>query len=221
MALAKMSIKPENAQAFDVMFNPNSYSISKTVFWNPATAESHGGAKSDSETADVKTNAPTMQFGGGGARQLSMQLFYDITEPKNGQQDVRTDTDKIVKLTRIMRDRQKAQPPVCVINWGGAQISDFPFTGTVTSLTQHFTLFDESGRPLRATLDVIFTEFLILTDDQLKTDPELTTRTVRRGDTLASIAAEAGLEWRVIALANRIEDPFRVPPGTILTLPKV
>ncbi len=61
------------------------------------------------------------------------------------------------------------------------------------------------------------------TDDQRETDPELTTRTVRRGDTLASIAAQTYRNptlWRVIARTNRIEDPFRVLPGTKLTLPK-
>lgn len=72
-------------------------------------------------------------------------------------------------------------------------------------------------------MKVSFLEFLVLEDDQRKTDPELTTRVVRRGDTLASIAAEVYRDvsaWRVIASANRIDDPFNVPAGVKLTLPK-
>ena len=65
---------------------------------------------------------------------------------------------------------------------------DFPFVGIVSNLEQQFLLFHATGQPLRATLKVVFLEFLVLGDDQKKTDPELTTRVVRRGDSLASIA---------------------------------
>jgi nucleoid-associated protein YgaU len=63
----------------------------------------------------------------------------------------------------------------------------------------------------------------VLGDDQKKTDPELTTRVVRRGDSLASIAAQVYDDpsaWRAIARANRIENPLAIAPGTKLTLPK-
>jgi hypothetical protein len=135
---------------------------------------------------------------------------------------VRDHTDKIVKLTRIRRDLSELRPPICRIEWGG-QKEDFPFIGTVSNLDQQFLLFSENGKPLRAVLKVTFLEFLVLGDDQRKTDPELTTRVVRRGDTLASIAAEVYRDvsaWRVIAAANRIDDPFNLSPGVKLTLPK-
>jgi nucleoid-associated protein YgaU len=213
MALEKLSIRREDADGEDdlirVMFNPNTYSISKSVQWNATT--------------DVRTNAPALTFGGGGARELSLELFFDVTESTDEDPDVRDETDDIVRLTRIMRDKSKPRPPICTVDWGGATTEDFPFKGLVSSLAQRFTLFHESGRPLRATLTVTFTEFLSRTDDLLETDPELTTRTVRRGDTLASIAWEVYRDpaaWRVIAVANGITDPFRVLPGTKLTLPK-
>jgi hypothetical protein len=203
-------IDPEDASdPIEVMFNPNTYSIGKSVQWNA--------------TSDVRTNAPALTFGGGGARELSLELFFDVTESTEDQPDVRLETDPIVRLSRIMRDKTKPRPPICTIDWGGASTEDFPFTGLVSKLEQKFTLFHASGRPLRATLTLTFTEFLSRTDDLLETDPELTTRTVRRGDTLASIAWEVYRDpaaWRVIAVANGIVDPFRVPPGTKLTLPK-
>jgi nucleoid-associated protein YgaU len=76
---------------------------------------------------------------------------------------------------------------------------------------------------MRAILDVTFTEFLDRDDDERLTDPETTTRVVRRGDTLAGIAAEVyrdPTKWRVIADANAIENPFALPAGSKLTVPK-
>lgn len=213
MALEKLSILPEDAaeadEAIRVMFNPNTYTISKSVQWHA--------------TNDARTNAPAITFGGGGARELALELFFDVTESTEDGPDVRAETDQIVRLTRIMRDKSRPRPPICTVDWGGATTADFPFTGLVSNLTQKFTLFHESGRPLRATLTVTFTEFLSRTDDLLQTDPELTTRTVRRGDTLTSIAWEVyrdPSEWRVIALANGIIDPLLVVAGMKLTLPK-
>lgn len=216
MALEKMTIQPQGGAEIKVMFNPNSYTITKTVMWNAATSTTTSTAPTDG-----RANAPTTTFGGGASRQLALELFFDVTESPDQEKDVRADTDKIVKLTRI--EPKQGRPPVCTVQWGGKSTEDFPFIGTISSLTQRFMLFHESGRPLRATLNVSFTEFLNRTDDQRKTDPEMTTRIVRRGDSLASIAAEVYRNpalWRVIAEANRIEDPFRVPAGSKLTLPK-
>jgi nucleoid-associated protein YgaU len=227
MALERLKIFPEQDPkhpleteadgSISVRFNPTTYSISKSVSWEPSTSVGRSGSSNDS-----KANAPTRSFGGGGSRQLSLELFFDSTELPVAQRDVRLQTDLIVQLTRIKRDLENPRPPICRLHWG-ADRGDFPFRGTVSQLDQQFLLFHESGEPLRAILKVVFLEFLSLEDDQRETDPELTTRIVRRGDTLASIAAEAyrnPAAWRVIALANRIENPLVLVPGTKLTLPK-
>jgi nucleoid-associated protein YgaU len=210
MALEKLTISPEDDDDIEVMFNPNSYTITKNVVWN--------------RTNDARANAPSVTFGGGAARELALELFFDVTESADDDADVRDETNPIVRLTQIMTDKERPRPPICTVDWGeSTAASDFPFVGLVSQLTQKFTLFHSSGRPLRATLNVTFSEFLSRTDDLLKTDPELTTRTVRRGDDLTRIAASwygDATKWRVIATANRIENPFVLPVGTILTLPK-
>jgi contractile injection system tube protein/LysM domain-containing protein len=214
VGLAHLTIRLENeSKGTPVQFNPTTYSIRKEVSWvtNDRNAE-----------ADRRANAPTRSFGGGGSRVLTVQLFFDVTESKDVEPDVRKETDRIVKMTRI--DRGLGHPPVCIVDWSGAKTKDFPFKGTISSLNQQFTLFHESGRPLRALLDVSFIEFLNATDDQLENDPDLQTRTVRRGDTLAGIAAQIygnPAKWREIALANGIEKPLELAPGTRLTLPKL
>lgn len=216
MAPTKLTIQPVGDDPIEVMFNPNSYRISKTVAWEPSTNSTVGSTRTDR-----RANAPISSFGGGGARELSLELFFDSTELDDDARDVRLQTDAIVRLTRI--ERKNDRPPVCVVAWGTRKTEDFPFTGTVTSLSQRFVLFDQVGRPLRAFLEVTFREFLDREDDKRLTDPETTTRIVRRGESLAGIAAEVYRDpgaWRVIAQANGIEDPLVLPAGTRLTVPK-
>ena len=231
--LAKLTITPfakkgdryERLAPIPVLFNPESYSIAKAVTWSPPqNSGGGGGAKTQS-----KVNAPIISFGGGGSRQLSLELFFDVTAPieRNGQkiviQDVREETNKIVTLTRIERDED--QPRVCEIAWGKAPVgSDFPFVGAISSLTQKFVQFKRDGTPVRANLTVTLIEFLDPKLDKLRTDPELTTHVIRGGDSLSNIAAELYRDptrWRIIAEANNIDDPRDLEVGRRLTIPKI
>ena len=220
MELAKIEITPLDkdgnrveSKTFKVLFNPNTYSITKTVTWSPIV-----------ET-DRKVDAPPLNYGGGASRSLSLELFYDVTEPIDGVTvaDVREKTNDIVKLTLIQRELKR--PPAVQIGWGAAPPanSDFPFTGVVSTLTQRFTLFSSDGKPLRATLNVTFTEFLDPELNQRQTDPEFTTRRIKRGDTLSGIAAEVYRNpalWRLIAEANNLDDPRHLTIGQTLAIPK-
>lgn len=219
MVLAKLHIKPQSPDleqkfgpdGIEVLFNPNSYTINKNVTWTPVASSVQG------------LNAPPLDFGGGGLRTLSLELFLDVTE--GPADDVRVETNKLVALTRIDRGLTPPRPPVCVVSWGAAPAgSDFPFTGVVSMLRQNFTLFAADGKPLRATATINFTEYLTPEDDQRKTDPELTTHVVTRGDTLSRIAAQAYRDparWRIIAEANQIDDPRRLEIGARLIIPKI
>jgi nucleoid-associated protein YgaU len=230
--LAKLTITPfakkgdryERLEPIPVLFNPESYSIAKSVTWSPPQNSGGGGAQTQS-----KVNAPIISFGGGGSRQLTLELFFDVTAPieRNGQkieiEDVREETNKIVILTRIERDED--QPRVCEIAWGQAPVgSDFPFIGAISSLTQKFTQFRQNGKPVRANLNVTLIEFLDPKLDKLRTDPELTTHVIKGGESLSSIAASLyhdPMRWRIIAEANNIDDPRSLEVGRRLTIPKI
>ena len=226
MTLAKLKIVPQppsNLGEIEVLFNPTAYSISKSITWSPPE-KSDGGDQSKTQRA---LNAPILTFGGGDSRQLTLELFFDVTEPINGRpiNDVRQETNKILALTRIER-LEPPRPPTCLVFWGNSPPnSDFPFRGVVSSLTQNFTLFKSNGNPVRANLAVTFTEFLDPGEDKRKTDPELTTRVIKAGDTLSSIAAEVYRDprrWRIIAEANSLNDPrdLTAKIGQRLTIPK-
>lgn len=226
MALAKLTIKKvnpadPNPEGIKVLFNPNSYSITKSVTWSAPRSTS-----GDASPTSVTTNAPVLSFGGGGSRVLTLELFFDVTEMAGATppvNDVRTLTNQIVALTMIDPDVQR--PPTCEVSWGTQpKGSDFPFVGVVSNLTQRFTLFRATGEPIRANLSVVFTEFLDPEVSQRGTDPEMTTRVVKRGDTLSGIAADVYRDpasWRVIAEANALDDPRSLDIGATLRIPKV
>ena len=225
MTLEKLRIVPQppsRLPEIEVQFNPTAYSISKAVTWNPPENSAEGG---QSKTQRV-LNAPILTFGGGGSRQLTLELFFDVTELTRGRVvgDVREETNKIVALTRIER-LEPPRPPTCLIFWGTSPPnSDFPFRGVVSDLTQNFTLFKGDGKPVRANLGVTFTEFLDPDADRRQTDPELTTRVIKMGDTLSTIAAEVYRNprlWRIIAEANKLDDPRNLEVGKRLTIPKM
>lgn len=230
MTLAKLKIKPldpSKLKEIEVLFNPTSYSITKSVTWDRPSSPTSTG---DQNVTQRKLNAPILTFGGGGSRQLTLALFFDVTERIQGTKaddkvDVRDETSNIVALTRIERVKPEPKPPTCEISWGDAPNDlDFPFQGVVSSLTQNFTLFRSNGRPVRADLTVVFTEFLSQTKDQKKTDPELTTHLIKRGDTLSSIAADVYRDptrWRIIATENNLDDPRQLSIGQLLTIPKM
>ena len=218
----KLTITPVDSSLppVSVLFNPTSYTIVKPVTWSVQRPESDSAG----ETQPL-LNAPTLVFGGGGSRTLTLELLFDVTEPIDGQAvpDVRAKTNAIVALTRI--EPKKHTPPVCEVTWGNAPVnSDFPFTGVVTNLTQNFLLFRATGEPVRAKLTVVMTEALDVVTDQRQTDPELTTRRVRRSDSITALAADVYGDpalWRVIAEANNLDDPRRLAIGRTLSIPKL
>ncbi|EGJ35424.1 MULTISPECIES: LysM peptidoglycan-binding domain-containing protein [Moorena] len=251
MALAKLTIIPlkwektqdtkyravesedrANYPEITVLFNPESYAIKKGVSWSGSSQKEY--------------NAPILDFGGGGSRELTLELLFDVSEGvRNSRlqnqnqnqnqnrlidstaiEDVREETNKLVALTRIQRVGGKEQPPpACKVYWGKAPTnSDFPFVGVITNLTQTFTLFKSDGKPIRAKVNITFSEYLNPEDDKRRTDPELTTRIVKSGETLSSIAADVYGNpklWRLIAQENQLDNPRQLDIGKTLTIPKL
>lgn len=247
-SLAKLHIRPlqpvgegfeaSSLPAFDVPFNPTSYTIAKPVSWRspaPATGPATGAAATGAPGAAASNrelDAPLVEFDGGGGRTLTLELFFDVTEGKT--LDVRVQTNQIVALTRIERKNsgQKCGPPVCEISWGPQPpespgvpfVSDLPFFGVVTNLTQNFLMFRPSGEPVRARLSVTFSEYNLPKKNKQENDPDLTTHRVTRGDTLSAIAARYYADpgqWRVIAAANAIDDPRHLQIGQSLAIPQL
>jgi LysM repeat protein len=204
MELAKAMITPEDEPAIPVLFNPTQYSLDQ--------------ANTLAEVGVPGLSAPILQYVRGNGRSLSMDLFFDTYEQ---QTDVRDHTDLVYGLLDIRGPLHR--PPVCTFTWGS-----FNFDCVVERVGGRFTLFLADGTPVRATLSVTFKEFVevevLVRSPPTESADHAKTYVVRRGDTLASIAAaEYGdpARWRVIAGANRIANPRLLAPGTRLSLPAV
>src|SRR2546422_11614958 len=120
--LVIMPLKPSALLPIRVLFNPNSSSITKLVTWS-APGPSAVGSTGSGET-QRKLNAPPSVFGGGDARQLTLELFFDVTESDVPAplRDVRIETDQIVALTRI--EPKQGRPPTCAVVWGRGSTQD-------------------------------------------------------------------------------------------------
>jgi nucleoid-associated protein YgaU len=102
------------------------------------------------------------------------------------------------------------------------------FLGVIESLNITYTLFRPDGRPLRAKLALALKEYrpaAVQINERPTNSPDVEKSwTVRRGDTLASIAGALYRDcsqWRAIAAANAIVDPRRLDPGQTLAVPRL
>ena len=200
------------------LFNPEGFTVERT---NQFTEVNIPGLPSS-----------TFQFVKGGARTLTMDLFFDTYEEK---MDVRIFTDRITgwdsgsmfsKLPDIAKglmdiDSDLHAPPVCLFVWGA-----YIFPCIIERVNKNFTMFLPEGFPVRATLSVTLKEYIEvvtqLKEISLQSADRTKTWTVKEGDSLWFIAAkEYGNPalWRPIADANKIDNPRILKPGMELVIP--
>jgi nucleoid-associated protein YgaU len=159
---------------------------------------------------------PILQYIRGESDVLHLELFLDQTDQGN---DIEADIAALQGFIQI--DGSLHAPPVVMFEW-----AQFSFTGVVTSLREKMTLFSEDGRRLRARLTLSLKSYksaeVQLRELKLSSPDRSHVRVLREGETLAHIASEAYGDprmWRPIALANGIERPRFIEPGTPLWIP--
>jgi len=213
-------LNPNQGESMEVQYNPTQFTLSKGVQY--------------AEVAIPGLDAPIQQYVRGQAETLKVDLFFDTTESGAGEGDVvpvTTLTDAFYHLIRV--DVRTKAPPVCLFSWGqkgfpgsnlqrgSTMLRQHGFQCVVESVSQTFTLFSPLGIPLRATLSVQLREYQTLTE--LVAALEESVQLVQQGETLEQIAAREYSDpgkWREIARANGVDNPLRLPPGTLLTIPR-
>jgi nucleoid-associated protein YgaU len=216
MALEKAVITDTDRKvSVSVMFNPEEYAINK-----------------DNNFAQIAVpglGSPLLQFVNGNLRTLEMELLVDTSEPHvaNGRalnssaQDVRDVTRQITGLLDI--NPATHAPPVLLFTWGM-----LGFRCVLTRANERFVLFRSDGVPLRARLQVTFSEFTNADFEAKEVKRETADysklHVVAQGETLSSIAAreyDNPQLWRPIAIRNRIDDPRALPLGLELLVPQL
>lgn len=204
---AKIASVDNPAKAVTCHFNPDTFTLDRTINWNVDT--SIGG------------DASSVSFAGGQASDLTMTLLFDTTDTGN---DVRDTYATLVELSLIDQTSKNTttgmgEPPLCRFEWGRF----LTFTAVITKLTQKFSMFKADGTPIRAEVTVTFKQVEEATRPQ---NP--TTRTeprriwvVSEGQTLAWIAYKEygdAAYWRHIAETNNLPDPLDLKAGQVLKL---
>jgi hypothetical protein len=210
------SLEIEGGTKIACWFNPTQYSIAKSNMYSNAPAAGSSFSKA--------------QFGGGNARQLTVELLFDA----NPEGDVSPATDQLFEMMEVDPDlgtagKNDARPPKLKLSWGSFN----GFWAVCTSLNVQFTMFKPDGSPTRASASLT----LVQAEDDKRTsrgsvprpqnpttrsDTQLRAHTVRAGDSLQSIAYEHygdATRWRNIAEQNDIDDPLHLPRGASLSIP--
>jgi nucleoid-associated protein YgaU len=202
----------DTSESVEVMFNPTEYTFSKANNWQVPKKK---GA-----------NVPPLEFNGGNPTDLKVQLLFDTYE--SGEDVRKKYTNALWQLAMVNKGKtdpktKKGQPPKCEFRWG----TMWSFKAVVANMSQKFTLFLPDGTPVRATMDVTFRQ---IEDEGLYPKQNPTsggipghkTHTLKEGETLDWLAAREygnSNHWRYIAEVNRIDNPFKLKPGTVLALP--
>jgi hypothetical protein len=218
---AKLS---SDASIVSMLLNPKSLSITRGANWS---SNNGGGrtktappAASGGMGAPVPVGCGPLQYMGSQPGQLDMTVWFDQSLVPGG--DISADCDQVQNWTcpTDFGPDQKTHPPKVTFSWGM-----FRFVGHVSSVKINYRMFGVGGRPLRAEVNVSLKEnpdTLALTNPSSGGIAGRKMHVLSEGDSLQSIAyAEYGKPsmWRVLAEANGIDDPLRVPPGTALLIP--
>jgi nucleoid-associated protein YgaU len=202
---AKLAI--DGGDTIECMFNPSTYSVTKTNIWNykPSTG----------------VDLPDGEFGGGLPQQIKLQLLLDQSVTN---QSIKDQADKLFKMMESGGGGGGGGAPSKVtFQWGAVNLPK----AVPVSLTVQFVLFQPNGEPIRAHVDLELAQ-----SEKAQAGQNPTTRaiggihvhTVRDGDSLQSIAFENygdPTRWRTIAEANGIDDPMRLRRGGQLNIPRL
>lgn len=218
MALEKLTIDVEDGPAIEARFNPERYTVSKSV--------------QVAEIGIPGLDSPIQQYVRGQAQKVSFELFFDTTEfgMADDVRDVREYTKEVHQLLRVKKKTHA--PPRCRLTWGGEKLFTYETRYSpwcvLESVSEELTLFSPGGVPLRSKLTVSFREAWTIErqlEETRRESPDRTKlRTLGPRQTLSHLAAEEYGDprlWRPIAEANQLDNPRLVAPGTTLEVPRL
>lgn len=225
---------PDRYDTIEALFNPSEIGISRSIEWKQQRAAGQGPWSGIAYQAFRASNPQS----------LAIELFFDTYEARSSPSllgsvvsalkptlpfgnapeatNVKALTDQVALLAQVNQELHR--PPHCKLSWGKFHI----FSGVLTSINTNFTMFMPNGMPVRARVSCSFIEHVSVAfavrRRELHSADVAKTRTVRRNDTLQSLAAEEyndATQWRLIAKANGIVNPRDLQPGMVLMIPKL
>ena len=211
-SIARAMLIGSDGTILNCQFNPETLSRSKQATWH----------SNPSRGANAQ---PLHQFVGTGSETLSAKLMFDdfdsLGSPGRPVQLAIGVLLDWLTVSAASQNQATPQPATITFQWG----TGVSFKGFLAKVDVQYTMFSPDGRPVRATAQISMTA---VPDTPKPTNPTSggvsgrTSAQLGEGDSLASISyAQYGDPnlWRAIALANGVDDPGRITPGTRLLVP--
>ncbi|HMI05888.1 MAG TPA: hypothetical protein VK541_25600 [Pedobacter sp.] len=207
------------AETFNVLYNPNTYFIE---YKNEL----------DSETP-VNATDSVRQFKTSGGKELKLDLLWDATSASYSgnstfQADIQKDKtvhkviEKFIDTCFKVKD-DTHQPYFLKIHWG-----EFTFQGILTAVKVTYTLFDNTGKPLRAKTDCTFSSYTSLVEqsnEQQNNSPDLTHQRTVEGTTPLPLMTfniyKNDRYYLEVARANRLNNFRKLKQGQQILFPPI
>jgi nucleoid-associated protein YgaU len=201
-------------------FNPAQVVITRTVETELDTESSPMAPPFGSQDLKwKKTGLPTLTF--------KAHLEGDSTKPFSDQLlNWLSPAGGFLGLLMGLAGGGQRKLPMLLFQWG-PPAAGFAFTCYLTKCSITYNRFTGAGIPMRAECDLTLTQAknwlaILGTNPTSGGLPGRQKRTVVEGENIVGVSFEAygrRHDWRSVAEANGVDDPFRVRPGTDLYLP--
>ncbi len=181
-------------------YNPKEVKFGKTVSW------------SSSENNQI--DYPYLQFNGGKAVEITLNLLFDLYEEGG---DVRPFINGLMFLTYIHPALKR--PPMVRLKWGAQQDVLFSggFQGVVKSVNVTYTMFNDDGVPCRAVAEVALVQAeKVKAVSPSGAEDQTNVQTQDKG-TIIHATQSAGLpptQWRAVADVAGTDDPINTKPSS-------
>jgi phage protein U len=123
-------------------YNPKELQVDKNIPWSKKN-----------QANQANPTGLHLEFTGAEGRTMSVELLFDEYEKPNGS--VAAAVAALNKMASVIdgesSDENKRRPHLCLAAWGSTVSS---FKCVIESLSTKYTMFSESGAPLRATCTV-------------------------------------------------------------------
>jgi hypothetical protein len=207
----KAKLEISGGETIECLFNPQTYSISKTNIWTYKPNQSK--------------DMPDPEFGGGMPQRYKLSLLLDTTVAW-------PDTPKGKTVAQLADSIMKAfhgsgsAPKFMKFSWGAMHLPE----AAPIEVSINYAMFKPNGEPLRAFVDLELAQAKDNTsaftgqNPTTRAIPGLSVHRVKDGDSLQSIAYKHygdPTQWRAIAEANQVSDPLRLRRGTELSIPRL
>lgn len=152
-ALAKLWIASIDKPKLELraQYNPKELQIDKQVPW-----EDHKEKNNASGTKRGDSSKQwDLEFNGTPKRSMTLELLFDGYE--DGE-SVMPDVARLEEMSSVTNaespDEDERRPHHCIVAWGSQQEGLRPFRCVIESLSTKYTMWDATGKPLRATCTV-------------------------------------------------------------------